>query len=217
MVEQKELLASLLTQGHLDWNPEALVFHKPRGGNGNAAKFQLRVKANLTTSDAGSLFIDKKTLKGGLFVDIAAEDGFIERDGKKYAKFAWEEDAGAKRVTAKLCRPDISGLLVSLREMRHNPLRWVDGKIVPNVVPFFHQPKNEPDAAKAGRTFNAFHKFGKTINTAITYVFEPQGGILAISKSKEVRRSIAISLSEEVMLERFLQNALDVYVATGLR
>lgn len=215
-LDKNELLANLLTQGHLDWNPEPLVFHKPRGGNGNAVKFNLRVKAKLAGTDNGGVFIDKDSLDGGLFVDIAGEDGKISVGGRDFPKFAWE-GGKEKRVTAKLCRPDISGLLVAIREMRHNPLRWHEGKIVPNIVPFMFQPKGEPNMEKAGRIFSAFHKFGATINTAINYSFEPQQSILGISKSKDVRRSIVLSLNEELMLERFLQNALDIYVATGLR
>jgi hypothetical protein len=190
----------MVRNARFQFTPEPMYVYKPRGdGNGAALKLNLRLDATIG-GDPGAEFVDK--IDGGLFVDLAKQDGKTP-DGK-FAKFGWQHEASL--VKAKLCLPDVLGILTAIRNVRHF------GKPVPTAL----QPKAEADAGKRKLTLSLFHKFG-TSTSAITLAFAAEGSVFGISKSRALRRSIGLSAMEELQLERYLEIALDGFLRMGVR
>jgi len=67
-----------------------------------------------------------------------------------------------------------------------------------------------------GTALGLFHKFGED-STAINLKFAGDGNFLRISKSKTWERSIKLSLTEELVIETYLQLALRAFLAVGAR
>jgi len=171
------------------FSPEAMYVYKPRqDGSGAALKLDLR----LTPSFNEKGFVHK--VEGGLYLELAAQTGKGE-DG--YARFGWQEDS---RLTAKLGIPDISAILLALRTVR------IIGKKVPEAI----RAKNDTE----GTTVGLFHKFEKD-TTAIDLKFAADGSFIRVSKSKDWHRSIKLTLSEEIVVEAYLQKALQAFLAAG--
>lgn len=171
------------------FSPEAMYVYKPRqDGSGAALKLDLR----LTPSFNEKGFVHK--VDGGLYLELAAQTGKGD-DG--YARFGWQEDS---RLTAKLGVPDISAILLALRTVR------VVGKKIPEGI----RAKTDTE----GTTVGLFHRFDKD-TTAIDVKFAADGSFIRISKSKEWYRSIKLTLSEELVVEAYLQKALQAFLAAG--
>ena len=166
-----------------------VYIYKPRAdGSGAALKLQLRLKPTL--NEKGYIH----TVDGGLYLELAAQTGKGE-DG--YARFGWQDNL---KLTAKLGVPDISAILLGLRYVRH-----LDKKL--------------PDAIRAkgdqeGTSLGLFHRFGEA-TTAIDVKFAADGSFLRISKSKTWYRSIKLTLTEELVIEAYLQQALQAFLAVG--
>jgi hypothetical protein len=195
-----EVLLDTYRLSNLAINPQPVRVYKPRqGGGGAALKLQLRLEPTIKRSDSGAEFIDE--VDGGLFVELAAQEGEVRSGAKQFPAFGW---ASPSLVRAKLGMPDITGLLVAFREVR------LRGRPVPVSL----QPKQASE--KSAQQVGMFHKFGQS-STALTYTFEPDGSSLYVSKSKDLRRSITLSLSEELLVESYLRLALDAFVRVGQR
>jgi hypothetical protein len=107
-------------------------------------------------------------------------------------------------VRCKFGMVDVTKWLTSYRDVR----------LLGSEVPFAYRPG--PDRTAQPMQLSSFHKYGEH-STAIAYTFEPTRGILRISKSKELARSIALDLHEELGLESYLRLALDAFVRVGIR
>ena len=170
---------------------EPVHFYKPRpDGGGAALKLQLRLKPIL--NQKGYIH----TVDGGLYLELAAQTGKGE-DG--HARFGWQDNL---KLTAKLGVSDISALLLGFRYVRH-------------------LEKKLPDAIRAkgdqeGTSLGLFHRFGKA-TTAIDVKFAADGSFVRVSKSKTSYRSIKLSLTEELVIEAYLQHALRAFLAVGAR
>lgn len=174
---------------NLPLTPQAMYIYKPSGaGTGTAFKLQLRLSP--AWNEKGYI----EEVDGGLFLDLAGQTGKGD-DG--FARFGWPD-----AITAKLGIPDISALLAGLRYVR------TLGKKVPEAL----RPKNDT----GGVTVGLFHKFGEE-STAISLKFEADGSFVAVSKSKDARRSIKLSLSEEIQFESYLTSALAAFQLVGRR
>jgi hypothetical protein len=170
------------------WKPEALHVYKPqRSGGGTALKIQVKLLPGFT--DRG--FVDPESLRG-VWVDLAEQTGV--KDG--YAQFDW-----AHPVTAKLGLPDLSGILVAIREFRA-------GRPLPATL----LPKRPTEIP----CVEFFHRFGEA-STVVTYAFGPDHAFLRISKGKDRRRTIRVTLAEELVLARYLELGLDALLRTGGR
>ena len=177
-------------QLRLELNPESLYVYKPmKSGKGAALKVDLRLVP--TYGETGYV----ADVKGGLFVELAAQEG--EKDG--FPTFGWKSE---DKLSAKLGIPDVTAILVGLREVR------LRGKVVPAGI------RSKGD--EKGTTVGMFHVF-KDETTAIQLQFGADGSFLQISKSKEERRSIKLTLQEEVQLEIYLRFALQRLLQVGVR
>ena len=172
-------------------SPQPTYVYKPRpDGSGAALKLDLRLKP--IRNDKGYI----QAVEGGLFLELAAQVGKGE-DG--YARFGWQDEG---RLTAKLGVPDISAILLGLRYVRQLVKKVPDGI----------RAKGDQD----GTSLGLFHKFGDD-STAINLKFAADGSFLRISKSKTWERSIKLSLTEELVIETYLQLALRAFLAVGAR
>lgn len=169
--------------------PQAMYVYKPRGdGAGNALKLELR----LTPSWNEKGYIEET--EGGLFLELATQTGKGD-DG--YARFGWKES-----LVAKLGIPDITAFLASIRAVR-----YLNGE-----VPTALRPKKDDTAP--GMIVGLFHKF-ESGTTAIGMKFDTEGSFVSVSKSKEQRASIKLTVSEEVQFESYLQMALRAFHLVG--
>jgi len=192
------MLADMLKESRFLFNPEPMHVYKPRP-DGNGAAMKLNLRLNATLGESGEFV---KSVDGGLFVDMAKQDGKTP-DGR-FPKFAWQDESSL--VKAKFCLPDILGMLTAMRNVR----------LLGKPVPMSLRPKQELDEAKRKVTLSLFHKFNKS-SSAITMTFGADSSVLRISKSKDLSRSISLSLLEELMLERYLDIALESFLRLGVR
>jgi hypothetical protein len=173
-----------------------LVYKPNKAGNGQALKVHLRLDPAWVATDAGGYF--ERPKDQGLFVEIAPQEGKGEGG---YAKFGWSSPG---LVRCKFGMVDVTKWLTSYREVRSRG----------GEVPFAYRPG--PDRNATPTTLSSFHKYGD-YSTAINYTFEPTRGILRISKSKDLARSIALDLHEELGVASYLELALGGFVRVGIR
>lgn len=174
---------------NLQLNPAPICFYKPKqDGTGVAMKLDLRLKPTFGDGE----FVSE--VDGGLFLELVAQSG---KDDRNNPTFGWKDND--KRITAKLGLPDISGMLYAIRTTR------VLGKKLP--------PTKNDDS---GALLVMFHKYEEE-STIIKMKFEAKGTVIEISKSKENRRSIMLSLSEEIELQSYLQHSLGAFHLVGKR
>lgn len=180
------------------FTPQQHIVHKPTmKGTGQALKLQLRLEP-LWVESAGGGFFDKQANKdGGLFLEIAPQGG---KDAGNNPTFLWKD--ASKLVRCKLGIPDITGLLVAIRE-------WRIGR---TSVPSYLQDRNSPKENQV----SLFHKYNNG-STIISYTFDDAQSVLRISKGKDQARSISLTLGEEVIFEKFLNMALEAYLKVGKR
>lgn len=177
----------------LENGPEPMYVYKPRkDGSGTALRADLRL--SVTFGDKG--FVSEA--EGGLYLELAAQEG--KTDGG-FAKFGWGNDETIIRT--KLGMPDVINLLLAFRQVRHL------GGEVPDAI----RPKSHKEAT---HSVELFHKFGKD-TTIISLEFKDGGSYLRLSRSKELTRSVSLSLAEEVQLETYLQMALEAFLRVGMR
>jgi hypothetical protein len=187
-----EQLAFLTRMIELRHRPREMYVYKPRqDGSGTALKVQLRV---IPEFPPDKTYISK--VDGGLFLELAPQLGEKGPDG--FARFDWATDG--HKITAKLGVPDITTILVGIREVRYR------GKATPKST----RTKSDTD----GTTVSMFHKF-EASTTSIALKFEADATILYVSKSKDVKQSIKLTLQEERALEAYLIHALDVFHEVG--
>jgi hypothetical protein len=197
VVDSKEAFKELYRLAMTTLRPEPVVIYKPKKGNGLAAKFNLRLLPKYESSEAdGPEYL--KDVDGGLFVDLVAEGP--EKNG--FPTFKWDDRASL--VTAKLGLPDVSNLLVAIRDFRGRGLE------VPTYL------RGQAASAKPNQV-SLFHKHDVAGTTGISYTFQEESSILRVSKSKDKFASIALTLSEEVILEQYLRHALDAFIRVGMR
>lgn len=192
----------------LRFNPEPIVVHKPRpDGKGVALKLDLRITPDF---DAEKGYV--KDADGGVFLELAPQVGKTE-DGK-FPTFGWKDE---RLIGAKLGLADLTNILTAIERVRKGS--WVPAANRPKSPPKGELESFTPEQRHA-RTLSLFHKFG-TSSTAISWEFLPSPdnprSMLSVSKSAEKRSSIALTLAEERLIERYLSNALDAFIAVGLR
>lgn len=172
----------------LQFSPMAMYVYKPnREGTGSALKVQLR----LTPAFNDKGYVSPKDVTGGLFVELAKQDGTGEAG---FAKFGWDD-----AIVVKLGLPDIGAFLLGLRSR-------VTGKPIPQE---FRDKKDE-----VGVTVSRFHKT-KDSNAVIGMKFEPAGSFFGISKPGGIKGSIKLNLAEEIELESYLRMAMQAHHVLG--
>lgn len=180
-----------------EFTPAAYLVYKPtKQGTGQALKVQLRLNPEWVETDSGGYF--ERPKDQGLFVEIAPQEGKGD-DG--FARFGWNS---AGLVRCKWGMVDVTKWLASYREVR----------LVGGEVPFAYRPG--PDRNATPLQLASFHKYGQQ-STAIAYTFEPTRGILRISKSKDLARSIALDLHEELGFAHYMELALGAFLRIGMR
>jgi hypothetical protein len=181
-----------------EFSPAPFLVYKPsKSGSGQALKLHLRLSPEWVDGDAGSgYFVRPKNQ--GLFLEIAPQEG---KTDKGFPRFGWNSPG---LVRCKLGLVDVSKLLLSIREVRH----------LGREVPFPYRPG--PDREANPFAYTAFHKFGEN-STAINYTFEQMRSIVRVSKSRDLARSIALDVHEELSFERYLELAHDAFLRVGIR
>jgi hypothetical protein len=199
-----QMVHQLLRLVQSELSPQDFLVYKPRGGKGAALKLNLRVHPEFKPTKAGTEYVVKDK-KQGLFIEMAAEG---PKGASGFPEFQWHDPA--KVVRAKLGIPDITRLLLSIREYR-SFMRDVPKPFRPG-----------PDVDKHPNVFQAFHKFGEA-SSIVTYTFRDETmSILEVSrqygKGKEPSKlSISLNLEEELAFERYLQLSLDAFLRCGMR
>lgn len=186
----KELMRS-------EFVPAPYLVYKPnKQGKGQALKVHLRLEPTWVETESGGYF--ERPKQQGLFVELAPQEGMGEGG---FAKFGWSSPG---LVRCKWGLVDVTKWLASYRQVR-----TLNGE-----VPMAYRPG--PDRNAQPMQLASFHKYGDQ-STAIAYTFEPTRGILRVSKSKELARSIALDLHEELGFEAYLQLALSAFLRIGIR
>jgi hypothetical protein len=180
-----------LTQvAELRHHPREHYVYKPyKDGSGTALKVQLRLVP--TFHEKGYI----SDVDGGLFIELASQLPAKGADG--FARFGWEEKT---KVVAKLGVPDITAILAGIRDVRYR------GKATPKST----RTKSDTD----GTTVGMFHKFDNS-STAIAVKFAADHTELFVSKSKDLKRGIKLTLQEEVAFELYLRMALTAFLELG--
>lgn len=180
-----------------EFQPAPYLVYKPnKAGKGQAMKVQLRLDPTWVATDSGGYF--ERPKDQGLFVELAPQEGQGEGG---FAKFGWSSQG---LVRCKWGLVDVTRWLTSYREVRH----------LGTEVPFAYRPG--PDRNAQPLQLATFHKYGQQ-STAISYTFEPTRGILRISKSKDLARSIALDQHEELGFAAYLELALTAFLRVGIR
>lgn len=184
------MVANLTRLAELRHHPREHYVYKPyKDGSGTALKVQLRLVP--TFHEKGYI----ADVDGGLFLELAAQLPAKGADG--FARFGWEEPT---KVVAKLGVPDLTAILAGIREVRYR------GKSTPKGT----RTKSDTD----GTTVGMFHKFDNA-STAIAVKFAADHTELFVSKSKDLKRGIKLTLQEEVAFEAYLRRALDAFLDLG--
>ncbi len=187
----KEQLGFLWRMARTTLRPEPFTVYKPqKSGSGVVAKFNMR----LDPVWEGDYV---KQVDGGLFLDLVAQGP----DKNGFPSFKWDDKAST--VTAKLGLPDLSGLVVAIRDFR------VRGLEVPTYL------RGKPATAKPN-TVVLFHKTDAS-STVITYTFGDESSTIKLSKPGGVYKSVSLTLSEELILQQYLMLALDAFLRVGMR
>jgi hypothetical protein len=174
-----------------------LVYKPNKQGSGQAMKVHLRLNPNWIETEGGNGYFERPKDQG-LFVEIAPQEGTGEGG---FAKFGWNSPG---LVRCKWGMVDVTKWLTSYREVR----------FMNAEVPFAYRPG--PDRNATPNVLSTFHKYGQH-STAINYTFEPTRSILRISKSKDLARSIALDLNEEVGLAAYFELSLNAFLRVGIR
>lgn len=175
--------------------PEPIVFFKPSKGDpskGVAAKFNLRLTPSY---DAEKGYLEG--VEGGLFVDLVGQGP--EKNG--FPTFRWTEKAAV--VTAKLGLKDVSSIRTAIRDFR---VRGVE-------VATYLRGRKSPKPNQV----SLFHQHEASGTTGITYTFEAESSFLAVSKSAEQRKSVSLTLDEELALDAYLEQAIRAFIMLGVR
>lgn len=190
----------VLAQQTLLLNPRPLVVYKPRPEpTGAALKVGYRVAR--ATKDDGS---PATYFTGGCFLEIVPQ---IPSENE-FAAFDWKGTGG---LTVKLGLPDLSAMLLAYRKVRdqgseiperYRPVtRGANGKFVPD---------------DSGMQLALVHK-NQEVATVIKWSFDAsKGSFLEITRGKGNRRSISLTLSEELLLVEYLKHALSALVLAGV-
>jgi hypothetical protein len=180
-----------------EFTPAPYLIYKPnKAGNGQAMKMHLRLEPAWVETESGGYF--ERPKDQGLFVEIAPQEGMGEGG---FAKFGWSSPG---LVRCKWGLVDVTKWLTSYREVR----------LLNAEVPFAYRPG--PDRTTTPMQMSSFHKYGPH-STAIAYTFDPTRGVLRISKSKTLARSIALDLNEELGVSAYLELALRAFLRVGIR
>ena len=177
------------------WEPESLRFYRPslKDTSGTALSLDLRL-----TPEFGASYVGK--VSGGLFVELVPQ--LTVKTAQKDATFGWEDP---QKVTAKFGLPDISALLVAIR------CRYAR-RLVPEGL------RSKGDTI--GNTVGMFHRFvedGVSATTVIEYAMVGDEAFLKMSRSATQRRTIKLSMAEELQLECYLKHALHAFTLVGKR
>lgn len=170
---------------------------------GKALKVDLRITPGYT--DAG--YPDRKTTKGGVFVEIVPQATLKGRGTD--ATFDWESD---QRVTAKLGIVDLTAILLSIES------RWFRMRLPEKIL-----AKDRDGSVKPG-TVAMVHKFEArgdrpATTKAIEYAIRDDASsslLIAQTSPVVVRKDFVLSLAEEIQLRAYLQHALGVMLSVGL-
>jgi hypothetical protein len=175
-------------------NPEPIKVHKPsKSGSGSALKLDLRLTPDYGQGKDGRVFV--RDVKGGLFLEIAPQLG---RDEGGNATFDWQNT-----IMAKLGLPDITALLVAYR------CRWAGRGLPANILRKDQNPA----------VVSLFHKFNDD-STVIEIELHKEGSKVSISKKTagQVHKGfIPLLLTEELLVERYLDEALTAFLKVGKR
>ena len=148
-----------------------------------------------------------KDVKGGVFLEIAPQNG---KDANGNPAFAWSVpgDPDPERIVTKLGLVDLQTMLFAYKTVRD------EGKEIPE----FFRPKRPSEAmAKYNPvSIEMFHKF-KDSSTIIGMTITERGTFLSISKGKDLRRNISISLTEEMSFRKYLEHCLWACLIVGER
>lgn len=176
--------------------PEPVTFFKPqKNGNGVAARFNLRLQPKYVEEEKGG-YLDE--VEGGLFVDLVAQG---DTNAQGFPTFKWQDAASI--VRAKLGLVDVTNLLAAIRDFR------VRGVEVATYLRGRDKAKNN--------VVSLFHQTDQSGTTGISYEFGPESSVLAISKSRDLRKSVSLTLGEEVALVAYLELALRAFLLLGVR
>lgn len=175
--------------------PEPLTFFKPNKkdpSRGVAAKFNLRLRP---VWKADAEFVEE--VEGGLFLDLVAQ-GPMKGE---FPTFAWTDKNTL--VTAKLGLKDVSSIRASIRDFR--------GRGVP-IATYLRNRKDPKE-----NQLSLFHQHESSGTTVINYQFEAESSFLSVSKRADLRRSVSLTLDEELALDAYLEQALKAFILVGLR
>lgn len=180
-----------------EFSPAPYIIYKPtKQGTGQAMKVHLRLDPEWVVTEGGGYF--KRPKDQGLFVELAPQEGVGEGG---FAKFGW---ASQGLVRCKWGVVDVTKWLTSYERVR----------LLGGEVPFGYRPG--PDRKETPMVLSSFHKYGAA-STAINYTFEGSRGILRVSKSKDLARSIVLELHEELGFRAYLELALEAFLRVGIR
>lgn len=198
IMDRLNILLIAAKTARLQLNPAPMHVYKPlKAGEGAALKLDLRLSPTFGDGD----YVED--IDGGLFLELVAQVGM---DDKGNAKFGWKDDA--KRISAKLGLPDITSMLLAIRTVR------VQGKKLPSTLKAPKGPDGNPSTD--GTSFTMFHKFD-TSTTVINVSFAGNGTVIEVRKSADNKRSIKLSLQEELELQSYLEQALTAFHLVGKR
>lgn len=193
--------------------PAPILVYKPRqDGAGSALRARYRTAAAVKETDMGLIPTGRAVSGSALYIDLAAQLGF---DDKGNATFNWPNDDSLKQtakalITAKLGSTDVRKLLLGYQWVR------LLGKPTPESIRTIGKVEGKWVPEPKGITVGLVHKFNDA-TTFIEWKFAGSGSIVTVSKSKELRRSVALDLAEELGFHMYLEQALQAFQQTGVR
>lgn len=204
LMERFDKLEHLL---NLRYRPAPFLIYKPNDREptkGVAMKVEYR--AHPKFSDHGYLIPQPAKERGGLFMDLSQQSG---RDSNDNPTFGWDRDQH-DLITIKFGLPDLMAMLYANTRIR------VTGKTLPESL----RPSRKADGKwvpeQTGLILGLTHKFDDS-TTFIEWSFSERGSLIFASKSKELRRTVSLTLQEEIGFVAYLRRALDVFLETGIR
>lgn len=192
----------VLAQTTLQLNPRQLVIYKPNPkdeSKGGALKIGYRFAPLAKEDGTPSL-----QFTGGVFLELVSQ---IASDGE-HPRFDWK---GAEKPTivVKLGLPDLSAMLLSYKYVREL------GRVIPERMRPVSKEGTKFVPDPSGMALALIHKTDTATKT-IKWTFDPtRGSFVDISQGREFRKSVSLTLTEELQFVRYLQLAMDALLLTG--
>ena len=207
MAEENRVSASAImkrleeiAEGTLNLTPRNWLVYKPNSKTTGVA-MKVLYRYSRAVDDKGNTL---PYWSGGCFLELVAQKPSPDEN----ARFDWKNELGGN-VTIKLGLPDLSAFLLAYQEYR------VAGRPIPTSIRPIVKNGTKWEPCEADNQLGLVHKFEEGTTFIKWTLSDDNRSMLEVAKSKELRRSISLTRTEELQFMRYLELAMDALLLTN--